>query len=372
MDALPPTARHALDARRASGLLRTLPPPPEKSGVDFFSNDYLGFSRDGLLAQALTTSLPGGRLGSTGSRLLSGNSALAETLETEIAAYHEAEAALLFNSGYDANVGLLASLARRSCTVLYDKLCHASIRDGITLGHARAASFRHQDLDDLREKLDRAEGDRFVVAESLYSMDGDLAPLERLVRCCEERGAYLILDEAHAGGVIGSRGEGLAGSLGLAKRVFARVHTFGKALGAHGAAVLGSNDLRDYLINFARPLIYSTALDRSTLTAIQTAYRLLPEAREAREKLQALIARAQTQLPNRFGSRALVGEGPIQAVVFGNVDDARAAAERGHQAGYAVRAILSPTVPEGTERIRICLHAFNSDKEFDGVLEALS
>jgi 8-amino-7-oxononanoate synthase len=263
-----------LEKRRSAGLLRSLKTP--ENLIDFCSNDYLGLARSVTLRQTIEQSVAvhSNRLnGSTGSRLLAGNSALAEELETELAAFHDTEAALIFNSGYDANVGLLASLPQRGDTLLTDDLIHASMIDGARLSVANRFKFRHNDLDDLENRLKRATGTVYVAIESVYSMDGDLAPLTEIVELCEHYEAALIVDEAHATGVFGPQGGGLVQSLGLQKRVFARVHTFGKALGVHGAAVVGSASLRDFLINFARSFVYSTALPPHSLLAIHSVYR---------------------------------------------------------------------------------------------------
>ncbi|MCL4171189.1 UNVERIFIED_CONTAM: hypothetical protein GTU68_025567, partial [Idotea baltica] len=246
----------ALDARQAQGLLRQLPTPIGER-IDFCSNDYLGFAH--TLRVAAPTSG-----GATGSRLISGNSTLAEALEQQIANFHGAEAALLFPSGYAANIGLLPAVAGRGDTIVYDKLIHASLRDGIRLSRAKALSFAHNDLTDLIKKLQNPEGQTFVVIESVYSMDGDQAPLTDIVNICQQYDALLIVDEAHGTGVIGKRDQ-----------VWARVHTFGKAIGSHGAAIVGSQLLKSYLLNFARSFIYATALPDHTLLSIQAAYSAL-------------------------------------------------------------------------------------------------
>ncbi len=247
--------RQKLAERANSGNLRQL--SLNSAPVDFYSNDYLGIATLGLQHDATGTSGVKVKSGSTGARLLSGNSAEAEALEKTIAAFHRAESALLFNSGYDANTGLIASITGRHTTILYDELCHASILDGIRLSQSsKRYKFRHNNIEDLASKLKKFQsGTIIVIVESVYSMDGDTAPLREAALLCEAYNAQLIVDEAHATGVFGARGEGLVSALGLEDRVFARVHTFGKALGCHGAAVVGSDLLKQYLINFARSFI---------------------------------------------------------------------------------------------------------------------
>ena len=237
--------------------------------IDFCSNDYLGIVKNRLLKFEEGYSP---LYGSTGSRLLAGNYPLIEDAEKSLATFHESEAALIFNSGYDANVGLLSSVPQRDDTILYDYLSHASIRDGIRLSFARAISFEHNNVSDLRNKIANASGNIFVVTESVFSMDGDIAPIDELSEICNRYGAHLIVDEAHATGIIGERGEGLVQQSGFHSECFARVHTFGKAVGCHGAVVLGSHSLRNYLINFSRPFIYSTALPESAIMAINKSY----------------------------------------------------------------------------------------------------
>ena len=214
--------------------------------------------------------------GSGGSRLLAGNYPLIEKLEKSIASFHDAEAGLIFNSGYDANIGLLSCIALKEDTILYDQLIHASLRDGIRLGYAQSFSFEHNNPASLELRLKQAAGTVYVVTESLFSMDGDLAPLQEMAALCEQYNAKLIVDEAHATGIVGEHGEGLVQHLQLQSKCFARIHTFGKALGVHGAIVLGSSFLRSYLINFSRPFIYTTALPPCTVQHIAEAYKLFP------------------------------------------------------------------------------------------------
>lgn len=307
--------------------------------------------------------------GSTGSRLLSGNSSEAETTEKFLAGFFGAEAALVFNSGYDANLGLFSSVPQRGDTILYDELVHASVRDGVRLSHAKAFSFRHNDVQDLRQKITRAEGTVFVAVESLYSMDGDLAPLDEIAALCEESGALLVVDEAHSGGIFGNEGRGLCEALSVNGKVFARVITFGKAYGTHGATVLGPGQLVQYLVNFARSFIYTTALPAQQYELI----RLQVErgrSDERRRQLQQNIAYFR-ELVSVTGSPS-DPLSPIQVIPAPGVLRAKAQATRLQEHGLAVKAILSPTVAEGKERLRVCLHSFNTPAEIEKLATLLS
>ena len=229
-----------LRGRQVSGNLRAL--PDDGYGTDFLSNDYLGLARSAALKNRIETawrSMKSLMNGSTGSRLLSGNTTYAAELEVFLAGLFNAEAALLFNSGYVANLALLASVPQRGDTIILDELAHACMKEGARLSYAEKLSFRHNNLEDLEKKMRKAKGLCFVVVESVYSMDGDQCPLTQLIALCEQNGAYLIIDEAHSTGVMGEGGSGLACSLKLEDRIFARVYTFGKAMGVHGAVVVG-------------------------------------------------------------------------------------------------------------------------------------
>ncbi len=358
-----------LDERTQAGNLRRL--TTQRSPIDFFSNDYLGLATTGALSELMRPD-NSDSTGSTGSRLLSGNSEQAELLEQTIASFHKAEAALLFNSGYDANMGLLASITSRHSTILSDELCHASIIDGIRLSQgSRKYRFAHNDVNDLEEKLRKYTTDAsvLVVVESIYSMDGDMAPLAEMVKLCEQYHAQLVVDEAHATGVIGTHGEGLVCALGLQDRVFARVHTFGKALGCHGAAVVGSKMLKQYLVNFARPFIYTTALPGHSIHAISTAYQYLSEHSFSNTSLHELITYFRARIAGVEGWKDSAS--PIQALVVGDNQRCKMVAAKLQAAGLEVRPILSPTVPLGMERLRVCLHTFNTGEQIDLLVNTL-
>ncbi|GAB3039924.1 aminotransferase class I/II-fold pyridoxal phosphate-dependent enzyme [Spirosoma pulveris] len=375
------TLQDRLADYQQKGLLRKLRTADE--AVDFCSNDYLGFARSAELKRAIQEAAARHvtmRTGATGSRLLAGQTELAQAVEQELAIFYGTEAALIFNSGYDANIGLLACLPRRGDTLLTDELIHASMIDGARLSYATRHRFRHNDLADLRTKLEKASRlpDRqvFVAVESVYSMDGDMAPLRELADLCDEYGAALLVDEAHATGVYGSadgaNGEGLVAALGLQDRVLARVHTFGKALGVHGAAVVGPAVLRDYLINFARPFIYTTALPPHSLLAIRCAHEQLRAGSSALEQLHHQLDYFRRQVADRLpGSYWSAGHSPIQCLIVPGNDRARRVAAAAQAIGLDVRAILSPTVPAGQERLRLCIHAFNTTNEIDQLLGVL-
>ena len=280
MKNFPSSLLEKLKERKENDALRSL--MKADGMVDFYSNDYLGVAKLSFETEGL--------FGSTGSRLISGNSQRTEEIETELAAFFHQSSALLFNSGYDANLGLFSSVPLKGDTVIYDVLVHASIRDGIRMSLANSHSFAHNDIDNLRDKLSRAKGTVYVAVESVYSMDGDQAPLKEILAVCEEEGAFLIVDEAHSGGVLGDNGEGLTTECGIDDRVFAKIITFGKAFGSHGAVVLGSDDLKTYLINFARSLIYTTALSPHSQERIITVVNAVADLDAERYQLERNIA----------------------------------------------------------------------------------
>jgi 8-amino-7-oxononanoate synthase len=350
-----------LQERKDQNAYRQLQLPNNK--IDFCSNDYLGIVRNKLPTV-------NGRMstGSTGSRLLSGNYLLVEETEKLIAEFHEAEAGLIFNSGYDANVGLLSCIAQRGDTILYDHLSHASIRDGIRLSFAKSFSFAHNDMVDLEKKLKAAKGNIFVTTESVFSMDGDIAPLKNIIALCEKYNARVIIDEAHATGVIGKKGEGLVQHLALQKKCFARMHTFGKAAGCHGAIVLGSEALKNYLINFSRAFIYTTSLPEVSVTAIKESYEIFPKMKDERKHLQDLIFHFQNA---ELKFEKLKSVTPIQVVIIPGNDEVKKIASHLHKNNLDVRPIVYPTVPKGSERLRIVLHSFNTVEEVSLLVERL-
>ncbi|MGX7668808.1 aminotransferase class I/II-fold pyridoxal phosphate-dependent enzyme [Flavobacterium pedocola] len=374
MKPFPKTLNEKLEQRIQSNSLRKL---PEATGlIDFSSNDYLGFAHDSELFEATHQLLLDRNIksnGATGSRLLSGNHVLYQEAETFIAGFHQAESALIFNSGYDANVGFFSAVPQRGDVILYDELIHASIRDGIQLSHAKAYKFGHNDFEELNDKLNKFQSDAaniYVVAESVYSMDGDCPNLEELIALTEKHHAYLVLDEAHALGVFGENGEGLVQSMHLHDKVFARIMTFGKGLGCHGAAILGSAKLKDYLVNFARSFIYTTGLSPHSVAAILTAYQAL-----APQKITALKENIVhfNQEKNRLGLQPMFvySKSAIHSAIVPGNEKVKAMAQQLQHKGFDVKAILSPTVPQGQERLRFCLHRYNSKAEISAVLTCI-
>ncbi|KAG6054908.1 hypothetical protein E4U17_003353 [Claviceps sp. LM77 group G4] len=451
----------SLLARRAlNNRLRTLTLPSPNT-IDFSSNGYLSLSSHPVIKQqylarlaqdplpllpASTTTLSllsqthqqtqaqTFSLGSCGSRLLDGNSPLAEALEHEIAAFHGAPAALLFNSGFEANTGLFGCAPQEGDVVVYDELIHASVHDGVKLSRGKGVAFAHNcvrkegrfvedglpSLEEVLERLERAdcedvgeeeradddedasqlndvlaEGSArtknrirrtrrtrrtrrniFIAVESVYSMDGDLAPLQDIVGCVEaclpHGNGYIVVDEAHSTGWMGDKGRGMVSTLGLEDRIWARVHTFGKAMGCAGAAVLCSPPTRAYLINYARSLIYTTALGFPLLTAIQTAYDFLStgQATPLARNLLALTSLAHqllSALSTKYRPPACLlrvpTEAPASPIVPLFSDRARSLARYCQERGFVLRAIVAPTVKKGTDRVRLCLHAANTVDE---------
>ena len=351
-----------LRERSEKGTLRSL--SLSDGMMDFASNDYLGFAHDAIAVSPLS------EVGSTGSRLISGNSAVAEQTEQDVARFFDAKAALCFNSGYDANVGIFSSIPQRGDVVIYDELIHSSVRDGIRLSHAKAYSFKHNDPADLRRLLEaHRDACTYVAIESLYSMQGDFCPLLELVKLAEEFGAYLVLDEAHSAGVFGEDGRGFAHALNLHQEVFVRVVTFGKAYGAHGAVVLCSTDLRNYLINFSRSFIYSTALPANAYDRMNRAVHA-PQLNERRTLLQDLIAYLRSQLVNINIDSA--PNSPIQFLRFSDINQLKRVEAKLREQGIFVKAIYPPTVAEGQEGLRISVHAFNSRNEIDRLVAVVS
>ena len=362
----------ALDKRKQDSLFRSL--IVNEGMIDFCSNDYLSFARCEKIKKDVQNQLKDfpSLNGSTGSRSISGNTAFAEALEKEIAAFHHAQAGLLFNSGYDANVGLFSCIAVKGDTLICDELIHASIIDGCRLSYANRFKFAHNNLNDLEKKLQQAKGTIFVAVESVYSMDGDTAPLKELAELCEKYQANLIVDEAHATGVFGKHGRGLVNEFGLEERVFARIHTFGKALGAHGAVVVGSNTLRNYLVNFARSFIFTTALPHASLLHIQYAYKeLAAEACDTRAlHTRIRLFKELLELPPDY--YLIESRSPIQSLIISGNEKTRAVAAQLQQQGFDVRAILSPSVPVGKERLRISLHLHNTEDQIRQLTSTLN
>ncbi|MDR3623525.1 MAG: pyridoxal phosphate-dependent aminotransferase family protein [Chlamydiales bacterium] len=350
-----------LQKRTKLGNLRTL--KITQPIIDFSSNDYLGLARSPQLAtsvfqewEAHLSHLNG--LGSTGSRLLTGNSIYAQELEEKIAKFHGYEAGLLFSCGYMANVGLLSTITSQESVIFFDAAIHASTHDGTRLSRAKAFPFRHNDLRSLENRLKSclSQKDCFICIESIYSTDGSMAPLTEISQLAREYKAHLIVDEAHAVGACGPQGRGLVAEHNLMAHVFAQVTTFGKALGTYGAIVLGNHTLKQALINFATPYIYTTALPFQTLAAIKCSYDLFPEMSQERNQLQKLIQIFRASYPSSSMSH-------IQSVSIEGNESIKQAAQAIIKKGFDIRPLMSPTVQRGHEVLRVCLHAFNTNDE---------
>lgn len=341
-----------LEGRKNEGTLRSL--SYFDGFADFYSNDYLGLSKK--------SSSHGSQFGSTGSRLISGNCHEAEESEAFLANFFQSEASLIFNSGYDANIGLFSSIPQKGDTVIYDELIHASVRDGIRLSFANSYSFKHNSVSDLSNKIKISSGTIYIVIESLYSMNGDLAPIKEIVTIAKENNACLIVDEAHSCGVYGELGRGMVDELGLRSEIFARIVTFGKAYGAHGACVLGSKFLCDYLLNFARSFIYTTALPPYEYLRIKEMVSI-PEI----PSLQIQLYENIKLFKQKCGFENLISDdlSPIQMLKGGDISKTRILADRLLQNKIAVKPIFSPTVKKGEEGIRFCIHAFNTPQEIE-------
>ncbi len=371
-----------LEIRKQNNALRKLTLP--NALIDFSSNDYIGFSQNKAIFKETHQYLIDTdciQNGATGSRLLSGNHQVYQEAEALIAQFHQSESALVFNSGYDANVGFFSSVPQKGDLILYDELCHASIRDGIIMSNAKSYKFNHNDFEDLERLILKFQPTAnsqqlsaiYVVTESVFSMDGDTPNLEELEQLSEKYNCFLVIDEAHSLGVFGESGEGLLQMLNLQNRVFARIMTFGKGLGCHGAAIVGSQELKEYLVNFARSFIFTTGLSPHSVATILVAYQHLENEKATIENLRENIIHFNQQ-------KKLLGLTPmfvrsksaIQSAILPGNEKVKSIASQLQEKGFDVKAILSPTVPEGQERLRFCIHSFNTKEEISEVLGLLS
>ena len=353
----------------------------QSSLIDFSSNDYLGFAKSETIFHRIHQFLIDNNIkqnGATGSRLISGNHILYSKVEGFLSNFHESESATIFNSGYDANIGFFSSVTQRGDVILYDEFIHASIRDGIQLSNAKSFKFSHNDLENLEERIlhfiNNENSDIYVVTESVFSMDGDSPDLVKASEICKKHNAFLIIDEAHAIGVFGKNGCGLIQQLNIQNQVFARIITFGKALGCHGAAILGSQDLQNYLINFARSFIYTTGLSPHSLATIQMTYNEMINESSSFDQNHILNSNIDYFLKEikRLNLNFIASHSTIHCCVISGNKKVKLIAEKIQKNGFGVKAILSPTVPENKERLRFCLHSYNSKQEISEVLELLS
>ena len=376
MKALPQKLQNKITERKKLSALRSF--PISSSLIDFYSNDYLNFTDNHDIQLSIEELLQKheAKQGSTGSRLISGNYKLYDEIEIQIANFHKVPKALIFNSGYNANVGFFECVPQRGDIVFYDELIHASIRDGLKMSKAKSYSFKHNDVEGLREKADRItekhEGQVYVVTESVFSMDGDSPDLISLAAFCSASDFLLIVDEAHALGVFGENGAGLVQELGLEDQVFAQIMTFGKALGCHGAAILCREDLYVYLSNFARSLIYTTALPPHTIASIGVGYEHLDKLSETlfQDKLIKNIKHFNQEI-SRLDIRKNfpVSDSAIQCCLLSGNENVKAVAVILKSYNFEVKPIMSPTVPLGEERLRFCLHSNNTPEQITQILE---
>jgi 8-amino-7-oxononanoate synthase len=363
----------ALEALDRRGRLRHLAP---RRGLDFASNDYLGLARSREIATAISDAAARGvPAGSGGSRLLRGNHEEHEALEAEAAAFFGAERALFLGSGYAANLALFGTLPRRGDFVVHDEAIHASVHDGLRLSHARIESARHNDAGHVAELIGtwREHGGRgttWIAVESLYSMDGDMAPLAELAEVAARFEAMLVVDEAHATGVLGAAGRGLAADLEGRDNVIT-LYTCGKALGLEGALVCSPRTVTDFLVNRARPFIYSTAPSPLIAAAVRAALALAASADERRAALAARVALVGHELAARLPSIRPSGT-HIQPILVGTDRRATALAAALQAEGYDIRAIRPPTVPEGTARLRLPLTLNVTDADTSALIAALA
>ena len=355
--------------------------------IDFSSNDYLGFAKSESIFDETHQFLVDKNTkinGATGSRLLSGNHDLYTLVEKQIAEFHQSESALIFNSGYDANVGFFSSVPQRGDVVLYDEFIHASIRDGIQLSNAKAFKFKHNDVEDVRSLLKRhsklvseSHNEIYVVTESVFSMDGDTPDLVTMSKTIKKHNAIFVVDEAHAIGVFGEQGCGEIQRLGIEDEVFARIVTFGKGLGCHGAAILGSQKLIDYLVNFARSFVYTTGLSPHALATIKMAYNqlvILNESEESHQyQLQQNILFFKSEVIRLKLQKIFIeSNSAIHCCIISGNKNVKLVAKALQEKNYNVKPILSPTVKKGEERLRFCIHSYNTQEEITEVLQLLA
>jgi 8-amino-7-oxononanoate synthase len=384
MGRLPEKLHKRLVDREKINALRSL--PKEIQGIDFSSNDYLGIAKNRIVFEKAIGILSEKGIvnnGATGSRLLTGNGILFTEVENLLRDFHSSDSALIFNSGYDANIGLFSSVPQRDDIIFYDEFIHASIRDGIKMSNARDYKFIHNDLEDLDTRILRVKEkgasnksmEIYIVTESVFSMDGDSPDLKAILALCRKYKCQLIVDEAHAIGLFGSNGVGRVQELELQEGIFARIITFGKALGCHGAAILGSEDLNKYLINFARSFIYTTGLPPHSLATIIAAYHFMKSSAGLKEKdlLHENIAYFNEE-KERLGisSFFIPSYSAIHSCIIKGNNEVKNVAQKFIKNSFDVRPILSPTVPKGEERLRFCLHSFNSKEDICIILQQLA
>lgn len=329
--------------------------------IDFASNDYLGLSQSEVSGNSL------GAFNSGSSRLISGTNQKNIELEAKIANYFYSEEALLFNSGYMANLGVISTLVGRNDVILFDEFCHASMRDAIYLSKCKAFKYKHNDLSDLERLLSKNIAENvFILTEGLFSMTGDLAPIDEIVKLGDKYNSYIILDEAHSGGVLGENGVGLISRYNQ-KRIVAKIITFGKGFGAHGAVALTNELIKKYLVNFSKTFIYTTALPDVILDKINQNL----NADEINKRRKQLFKNIAYFIENDTSNTNREPLSPIQIVKFQNRNKLKEIEKQILAESIGIKAIYSPTVPKNEECLRISIHSFNTKEEVLRLSEVL-
>jgi len=359
-----------LAEKKGSGMLRSL---AQQQKLDFSNNDYLGLANHFEIAKAAADAYIKYGAGSKGSRLLGGNHKIFEETESWLAKWKGTEAALIFNSGYNANLGVISAFCDLKTHLFCDRLSHASILDGYAMSDAKLHRFKHNNPADLEKALQSAkDGElKLIAVEALYSMDGDLAPLAEYAELAEKYGAMLYVDEAHSDGILGPGGKGLVAKLGLESKVHLSLTTFGKAYGTMGACVFGSQTLIDYIINNARSFIYTTAIAPGAVVAIQKAVEVASRDGFRRESVLKMSAFFRDSV-KEAGFNCLQGESQIIPIVLGSIDKTAKCRDFLLENGFHVACVRPPTVPNGTARLRINISAAHKEDDVKRLAETLT
>lgn len=369
MDGFERSLLDSLSAKKEKGLLRTLHPIDWKQEKSVFSsNNYLGLARDERLKKAAIQAIETYGTGSGGARLTTGNFLLHERLEASLASFKQKESAIVFSSGYLANLGVISALMGPGDVIFSDELNHASIIDGCRLSKARIVVYRHADMDDLRNKIRSAqETKKLIVTDGVFSMDGDIAPLHDIVEVAQTHGAWVMVDDAHATGVLGETGAGTAEYFGISDRIQLLMGTLSKSVGAEGGYVAASRTVVDYLRNHARSFIFQTSLSPGVVASALEGIRIIREEPERRRRLLK-NARLLRDGLTKLGFTLVEGITPIVAVMIGEAEKAVRFSARLEEEGVFAPAIRPPTVPQGSSRIRVTLMATHTQSEIDQVL----
>lgn len=340
--------------------------------INFSSNDYLGLASNLSTIESVHLQLDCLGVGSGASHLVSGHHQIHQTLEIEVAKFLNRDSAVTFSTGYMANLGILQSLAKKGDLIIADKLNHASLIDGAKLSNANSVRYQHCDMSALEKRLKSEAPQKWVVTDGVFSMDGDLAPLDKIAGLCQKYQANLIVDDAHGVGVVGEQGQGCAEFYNLDQNQLpVLMGTFGKALGGFGAFVTGSQQLTDYLVQFARPYIYTTAMPAILAAANLHNVRLIKNDTSLMQRLKQNITKFKL-LAEQAGLNLLASDTAIQPIVIGDSDKLVELNRQLIEAGYLVGAIRPPTVPVKTDRLRITLSAQHTEKQIKGLIEQLN